>query len=820
MAELLLPPLTETTAAPPPRRRMRKSPSLQLSTDTREKIVAHVLQTLQEDINDRADWMEMRLQRYGKYRGWLEDETGPWPDAISPHIPVILWNCLRLQAQLHNAVLSIRPVMGAQAQQPHNVSKQDTIDQLLDWQIFIEAGGAKKLDDFIQGFVEDGPTVAHVPWVHETRTIHDVRTFPAKEKGLPDAGLPPTGDESLYLAACLRLIFPEGTIATLGREDLRFRVDAIDEETKLPYSARVTVADREGTDAGYEIHIEREATVYDGPVINVEDLEDLVVPWRSANLQPPGPANPRGARHVRRLRGVRLDELKRHVKSGTYDLIRLSDLEDLDDTGSPATPGDQIGHDIDRPKQQKDEIEGVTKVLGGADAFTMIESYDRWDVNGDGLEEDVIFWVLKEKRLLCRARYLTEIYPTGPGLLPRRPFAETCLIPVKNRWYGMGMIELLEHLSDLINGVFRMNLQWGQITNSPYGFYDPASGIKPETIPLWPGELYPVPSPRENLYFPQLPNQDQAWAFNMGTILMQMVERLSMQSGPQYGQVPQGKATAFRTMGTTAALLQQADIRADQILLRLFEGIAEIYTQIHALNQRYLRPEKQVRLVGIPASEAQQAYKTISPSQVAGRYDFRWKATLTNADKTLLPQILLEIASVIISPLAFQMGWVDPEKGYALLREYIKARHQDPDKFLARPPDFSEEPGLLAEEAISALLEGNYPTGRPLEGPEAHLQKLQAFAQSDNFGFLDQVATRLFQKYALSIRHALMRQVQQQQMMQAMAQFQAMAQQQLAGGAPPGASMAAPPGLAGNPPLESREFLAEDLIGAGGGQNG
>ncbi len=815
MPELVLPDLTETTATPPPPpRRARKTASVRLSTEDKTDIVDHVLKTLQEDITDRSDWMEMRIQRYGKYRGWLEEDAGPWPDAMNPHIPIILWNCLRLQAQLHNAVLSTRPVMGAQAWRKHDVGKQETVDQLLDWQVFIEADGAKKLDAFVQGFVEDGNTVAHIPWVKETRTVHDVRVFPPADKGFPDAGIPP-GEETAYIAACLRTIFPAGTVESVAKASLIFRVKDTDPETRLPYTAKVVVTDRE--DGAIEIHIERKATVYDGPIINVEDLEDVVVPWRAANLQPPGPSNPRGARHVRRLVPVRLDGIKRHVTDGTYDLITLTDVETLKGTGTPNT-------DTDAPKQQKDEIEGVTKVLGTEDnPFTIIESYDRWDVNGDGLEEDVIFWILKESRLLCRVRYLTEIYPPAPGNMPRRPFAETCMIPVKNRWYGMGMIELLEHLSDLFNGVFRMNLQWGQIGNSPYGFYDPASGLKPDIIRLWPGELYPVPSPKENIYFPQMPSQDQSWAFNMGTVIMQMVERLSMQSEVQYGRVPQGKATALRTMGTTAALMGQADIRADQILLRLFEGVAEIYMQIHSLNQRYLPSEKQYRVVGMPASEGDDAYKTVSgPHQIAGRYDFHWKATLMNADKNQLPQLLLEIASVLISPLSLQMGWVDTEKGYALLREYIKSRHQDPDKFIVRPQGFLEQPGILAEEAINMILDHQKPQGKPLEGAQSHLQKLIEFSQSDNFGHLDAVGVNLFRQYLLSVKELMAQEQQKQQMMQAMQQFQMTVQQQLQGGGAPGQFMgtAAPPGLAGNPPVEAREHLSEDLIGAGGGQNG
>jgi hypothetical protein len=53
--------------------------------------------------------------------------------------------------------------------------------------------------------------------------------------------------------------------------------------------------------------------------------------------------------------------------------------------------------------------------------------FDCYDIDGDGVDEDVIFWVILETKTLLRARYLTQMFPSNP---PLRPLAEAHLFPV------------------------------------------------------------------------------------------------------------------------------------------------------------------------------------------------------------------------------------------------------------------------------------------------------------------------------------------------------------------------------------------------------
>ena len=73
-----------------------------------------------------------------------------------------------------------------------------------------------------------------------------------------------------------------------------------------------------------------------------------------------------------------------------------------------------------------------------------------------------------------------------------------------------------------------------------------------------------------NINIPLWPTKDSTFSINLITLLQQFVEMVEMQSQASYGRVPTGKASAFRTTGTTTALLGQSDSRAEQVLRRAF----------------------------------------------------------------------------------------------------------------------------------------------------------------------------------------------------------------------------------------------------------
>ncbi|MGH9876030.1 MAG: portal protein [Nitrososphaerales archaeon] len=766
MSNEIKPPGQEPTVEELQQTRSRRlKPSLKID---KEAVVAFVLDNLRNDLDDRSDWNSKRMERYAKLRGWLPEKDFPIGNYSSNiWIPIMLITSMRLKASLENAVKSTRPLMQAKATQRRNVEREENISRLLDFQIFDEADGETQIDSFINNFVDDGTAIAFIRWVKKDETIRDVRILP----GLP-RDIPEDVPIRVILGQAVDALFNE-ILAMAPQQDSEYPdwdYDVVYRDAH-GHERHALVSFYETEDTKLEACITQRVTTYDGPAIEIEDLEDIVIPIRCANLQPPGPENPYGALYVNRICKTNVDAIIRLKLNGTYDLLDDEGLERI----RHASNWPQ-GTDEDQPKEQKDLLLGVMDNRRDKTTRYIVESYARWDIDGDGLEEDVIFWVERETKLLLRARLLSDVYP---GLPIRRPFAESRLFPIPNSFYGVGMPELEEPLQDLLKTLIDMNFDWGLITNVPFGFYRPASGIKREDMTLKPGTLYPVDRPQEDIVFPTW-NRDMSWVVNTFTMLRNLDDKLAMQSDLQFGKVPTGQASALRTLGTTAALLQQGDMRSEQILRRLFHGIAQIFSIVHRLDRRYLPKHKEIRVLGA-SEQGEEPFADLTNDQIDADVDFDFRATMLNTNKQVVGQALNEIASLLVSPIALQAGLVTPENFYKLFRDMIKSKDFDPDRYLQRPPMAAAGPKLLAEEVISTILAGEIPVGQPMEPPADHFAKLQAFIQSDQVGLLNDSQMKLFASWMQNIMLLLQQMMQQQQLMAAVAQSEGGPESELGG---------------------------------------
>jgi hypothetical protein len=460
-------------------------------------------------------------------------------------------------------------------------------------------------------------------------------------------------------------------------------------------------------------------------------------------------------------------------------------------------------------KDARDEIEGVDPGMTGLNDQDriIIERYGRWDINGDGLEEDVIFWVAKDSRVLLKAAMLTEMYP---GLPIMRPFTSESFEPVPNRVCGMSLSMILEPLQGAMHDLMNQHIDWGTIVNFPFFFYRASSGMKPEPLRLEPGEGVPLDDPSRDVSFPQFAQRDSAYTLNTMTLLQQFVERLSTISDAQLGRVPPGRASALRTVGTTMALLGQGNERSEQVLRRLLSAFAKMFQQMHRLNKRFLPDKKEIRIFGLP-ERGEDAYVPIGPSDIEADVDFEFKATMLNTNKQMLVQSLQETAGLLVSPLMIQLGIVSAEEIYVLMRDIEKAKDHDPDRYMKRPPNFMETPKLMAEDAMSAILANQMPEGRPLEPAIEHMQKLVQFTQIPQFGLLNEVQVGMFKAWLTQVQ-TIVQQEQQQQLLAQAAQEQ---QARSNGGGQPGAPAQSVQDVQAQPnPQVERNELIDETIGA------
>ena len=771
MGEMPQAPEPDSTAIDEAPRRRRRS----LKID-KERAAARVLDTTRKARDERTQWMDERLVRYAKLRGWRQKQTYPWDGAHNEHVPLMMSNSLRIQAGLFNAVMGNKPMMQGRSLRRDRMDAADKAANLIEFQLMHEADGEQKISQAVDQFCNDGTIVSYQPWVKDSRLMVDVRVIsgPPDETIIEDDQDEPTAapmDLSRYLLNTLPNIID-------GLERLR-------DETLDGYNWTGTWTDGDGQERNVQIEIwdredgkldvemRWEATTFDGPTAIIHQLEDITVPIRSLNTQPVTPQNPFGAPWISRRLRVNLDTIKRRKDNGTYDLLTDDDWDQIVAFADGRQAPDLVEGE-DQMKAEKEAQAGLVSDWSALDEdkqwLDIEEWYGSYPVHDQECEV-VIHVIDVPSGITCRARYLSEVCPGSPQW---RPFAEERFIPVPDCFYGISVPEVLEGLHDLLHELFNANLDRGDIANLPVMLYRASSGVKPEEMRARPGDWIPVDNPKDDAAAVQYPHSDQSWSFNMIGLVQQLSERLIQVGSLQFGQVPQGKASALRTVGTTMAILQQGAALPEQILRRFFHWLQQVYAQFHMLNTKFLPPKKRVLILGKdPASD--DAYQEMGPQDIQAPVSFEFGATLLNTNKGITSQSLSEIGQAIFNPLAFQLGITGPEQFYQWAKDKINAAQLDPQRYLKRPAGTPDTPPMSANDAITMLVEGKMPPGvNFVEGAIAGFEALAKWYQSDDFGRVHPTNLGIVREFLQMAQADAMQEQQRMQAAQAAEQFQGM----------------------------------------------
>lgn len=761
-----------------------------LDEAARSSLVQRALDFYEQDTSDRGLEMDARAQRYAKFRQWRDDTaTSPWEGASDVQLGDLMRASLRMQDTLYNAVISTRPVMLSKATSLRDKQKQEAVDDILDHQAFVE-NKEGWVSDIVDAFVNDGHFTAFIPWVRDNRLASITTEFPP---------IPEEADELDYFQAILTSHFASEEIVDIAPRDndgWAWTVLVLDEFGR---EDAINVDFWTGFNEKIEMVVTRSVNVFDGPKIHILDRADVLHPVWAANLQPPSPSNPQGASHVILVSRPTVDEIRRLQALGVYDLLSEEDANklirreaDMSDHPEEVIKDVMEGHPS-QPNDRAREHRPLTRLM----------VFDVMDIDGNGVTEDIVYWVLKEDEKLLAVRRLNEAFPNRKA---RRPLAEEQFIPVRGRRTGIGMLEITEPSQDQKKMIADLLIDSLSMALTPFGFYRPTSTMNPEMIRLSPGELYPLNDPANDINFPNISMVPASMGLNVLTYMSGEQEKLTMQNALNFGQVPRGKASALRTAGSTAMIAGQGEARPERILRRFFHGISGIFNLMHEANVHYLDNEK-VFKVSDAIDNKKMPYRKVRSADLDGVFEFEFRANAFNTSKQLLQDSLMQIGSVVASPLSIQLGTVTPTNIYNWQREMIKSWGQEPDKYLTAPVPM---PLISVEDALISILNNEMPRGYPAEGTMPHLERLQEFQLSDNFGYLQQEQLPLFEQWVQTVLGYL----QQEQETQALAAAAAEKEGSSGPGRPP-----QDPGD-GNPPVQENELLDESLPGAGGGAAG
>ncbi len=788
-------------AAPTPRaeikrERKRRHPSKIRSDEDRDKIAIRVTDFYRNDRSARNFDESARLQRYAKYRQWSEGANLPWDDASDVAIPDIMTHSLSVQDPLYNAVVATRPAIALRPRDEHDRARARTIDQLLDAQFFTENKGEQLVSEMVDYFVNDGVVTNFIPWVRETRKMNDMKIF---------SGIGPDDMPREMLGQIVQTEWPPGEwnhFIEGDQDGWDWRVEP-GEGNKNGTAKKVRFYTKDNGDL--EMLFEHEITVFDGPKITPLAYEQVICPPGVANLQPPSPSNPGGAPHVAILETITVDEIVKLRKNGFYDLITDEQMSKI---GEARETSDET-----RARDQKRTLQGQVTSENVKDnnqgRLTLLRCFDLFDIDGDGIAEDMVWWVILETGTLCKAKLLTEMYPFNPV---RRPFTEAAFLPIPGFREGIGIPELLEGMHDLRKATLDMALDAGTLTTFPFGFYRPSSNLKPEPMKIFPGELMPLSDPQRDINFPNIgQNTNSAFSLNILASAGQMEEKLSLVGDIQQGRVPAGRSSALRTSGGIAQLMEAGAGRPERILRRFFIMLKDTYSFMHQLNRAFLPESKEFVIAGV-TDPGEEPYSRILRDDLEGEFQFTFEANVGNASRGALQESLQQMLALYVNELSVNLGIVTPENVYQLYKDIGQALGPNTDRYLTPPSPASSQVRITASQALIAIINGNFPSGIPFEPAEEHLKTLVAFTEDpEKMALLESGQRQALNSYMESVSQLMQEQQRQQQLQQqANAAGQAGQKPQAPG---PQAGPPAPP----QQQFEENELADETLPGAGGG---
>ena len=416
---------------------------------------------------------------------------------------------------------------------------------------------------------------------------------------------------------------------------------------------------------------------------------------------------------------------------------------------------------------------GNVETEADLDRYEIIEAHLRMDVDGSGINSDIIVWVHLHSGNIIRATYAHRVMPGG-----ERPYAVAHFHKRPGEEFGVGLLEILHPLSVELDAMHNMRIDWGMISNMPYFFYRASSSLDPETMQLEPGMGIPVDNPQTDIFFPQIGNRS-AFGAQEEAAIQSYIERLTGISDLSLGVVS-GVQGATRTASGVRAILGESNANLDVHLRRINRGWKKILRSLFLIMQNRIDPGFVFRVTG---DAGQDLFKEVYPQDLQIDLDFDLSANSSNSNKAVQIETAQQLVQITGNPLNIQLGITGPTEAYNAVKNYLSLiGAKDYSRYIKKPQGYSIS--LTPEEAFNRVVRGQEVSITPEMDHDGMMAFFQAMidAQSQIQTLNEEqigLAINQIKKHA-AIKQALEQQAQQMAVQQQMINNQAMAQ----GGAP------------------------------------
>jgi hypothetical protein len=668
---------------------LQRSITPRLDEDEERMLADRIYSDFLAAIQDRIEWEGRLAEWEDAYYNRVADKVFPWPGASNFHVPITMMGVETFKPRLVDGVLGQTPPIMVVPTKAADEDRKDKVECVLNWQVMSEMGLDATVAQSAHLFLQPGMAVAKTYWKVDRRRRKFVRSFP---KGTP-------------IQAMLEAVFG----STKPRD-----VEKLDE---LKWRGWIPVPTYEGSDLEVIVqmkYLENEVQVLvdrddvtEGPDVDLIDPVDLIAPAKGGHEIMDLP-------WVQHRLWMTQDDLRRKCLLGRFYTDAVQELLDQRN-GQPM--GDQPQMDSGLYRQGLDRTEGI-EGEGPSNArrhqYEILEDYRRYDIDGDGLDEEIITWVATDlPGRVLGWDYLDNVYAHG-----RRPLRVGRYFPIPFRFYGLSFAEVVKGIQDEINAIHNQRVDYATIQNLPFGFVRASATMPPITQRLRPGEFLALDDPQKDINIPKW-GGSPAWAHQEEATLMQMYERVTGVTDLSIGRQP-NRVGATRTASGTQTLLSESGLRFKTALQSFQRFWLGIFEDILALDQEYLPPGKEFRVTGRRPAVVRVKDRT----EIRGKYDLRLAATSETLNRQQMRDDSTVVMQAIMNPALMQVGIVGLKGVRRVVTDFLKAYGKDPDFYVEE-----QAPVRSVNQKLQLFVTGQYVPPSLGENPQTQIPELQAALQ-------------------------------------------------------------------------------------------
>lgn len=628
-----------------------------------KKLGSHIMEQVFLEETERGEWLARLVNYRQSWQDFVDAGLDPaFEGAHNVHIPSTFASIKAMHARIYQAIMGIKPAFSLKPRTKVPETYKEDKEELLNWVIESYANKGDGWDDVID---------------------LDILNF--------------VGD---------------GTSITkqYWLKDVRKFTD-VEEELRRPIEL-----DQDGYPIMDEKEVEKEELLFDCPILEQVKIEDLYIVGRKA---------------------TDIDDADMICHSQQYtksDLIKMAKLGFFFEDQVQAVIAQEPSENNPSPnrmnisvKQLEDFVTGQNKLgsQAGMKMYNIYESYLRYDIDDDGIDEELVAWVEERSKRVIRLTYLERVGPGG-----KRPFVLKKFIP-QSGCYGKGLGEILYGLSNELDYIHNQRLDYGTLQNLPFFFYRAASGLNPVTLRLGPGMGVPVDDPQGDISFPRL-NGGTSYGFQEEAQVTRYQENASGITQFTLGNISQQGAT--RTATGTAALVNELNANIDIHIKRYQRGYKKNLVILDLQLQDLLPLGTIIRIVGM---DGQDIYKRFENREaIRWQADFDLTANSINSNKAIERETAQMLLQQLANPIALQTGIANQENlynGYKNLLQKFEIR--DIDSYITKPADSPQSP-FNAKDEINMIINGVKPI---LCVKDRHAEKLAFFDEfeaSDDYSWM------------------------------------------------------------------------------------